>query len=166
MATSNRLETEMRELRGHMELLLTAEFRGPTDGSGAPFLKLRSSPKAQGLDDVTSFVDDRVAVVQHHMVRRGDPTGTSSCGSVALKGRRTSGGPVTLHVYVEDVDAVFARALAAGARELPPVADQFYGDRSGMFVDPFGHQWNVASHTEDVSAEEMHRRAAEVMRQD
>ena len=87
--------------------------------------------------------------------------------SMGIKGPTHFGGtPVTLHVYVEDVDAVFARALAAGARELRPVADQFYGDRSGMFVDPFGHQWNVASHTEDVSAAEMHRRASEAMRQD
>ena len=87
--------------------------------------------------------------------------------AMGIKGPTHFGGtPVTLHVYVENVDAVFARALAAGARELRPVADQFYGDRSGMFLDPFGHQWNVASHIEDVSDEEMRRRAAEAMRQE
>jgi PhnB protein len=73
------------------------------------------------------------------------------------------GTPVTISVYVEDVDAVYARALAAGATELRPVADQFYGDRSGQFVDPFGHKWNVASHVEDVSPEDMATRAAAEM---
>lgn len=79
-------------------------------------------------------------------------------------GPRTVGGtPVTLHVYVEDVDAVFARALANGATALRPVADQFYGDRSGSFTDPFGHRWNVASHIEDVPPQEMAARAAAAM---
>ncbi|MCH0539710.1 VOC family protein [Streptomyces sp. MUM 203J] len=77
---------------------------------------------------------------------------------------RTVGGtPVNLYVYVEDVDAVFAKALARGAREMDPVKDQFYGDRSGSFEDPFGHRWNVASHVEDVPADEMERRAREAM---
>jgi PhnB protein len=70
------------------------------------------------------------------------------------------GTPVTLSVYVEDVDDVFARALAAGASEQRPVQNQFYGDRSGQFVDPWGHRWNVASRVEYVSPEEMQRRAA------
>ena len=73
------------------------------------------------------------------------------------------GSPVFLMVYVEDVDDVFARAIKAGATELQPVQDQFYGDRSGQFRDPFGHTWNVASHVEDVPPEEMAKRAAEAM---
>jgi PhnB protein len=73
------------------------------------------------------------------------------------------GSPVTLMVYVEDVDAVFERALKAGAKEIAPVQDQFYGDRSGQFEDPFGHRWNVASHVEDVPPEEMEKRAAQAM---
>ncbi len=78
-------------------------------------------------------------------------------------GPRTVGGtPVGLSVYVEDVDAVFDRAVKAGAKALRPVEDQFYGDRSGTFEDPFGHMWNVASHIEDVSPDEMARRAAEM----
>lgn len=72
------------------------------------------------------------------------------------------GTPVMLMVYVEDVDDVFARAIKAGATETRPVQDQFYGDRSGMFNDPWGHSWNVASHIEDVSPEEMERRMAEM----
>jgi len=71
------------------------------------------------------------------------------------------GSPVTLSVYVEDVDAVFDRAIAAGAKSLRPLKNEFYGDRSGQFEDPFGHHWSVASHVEDVSPEEMERRSAE-----
>jgi PhnB protein len=73
------------------------------------------------------------------------------------------GSPVTLSVYVEDVDDVFARALKAGATETRPVQDQFYGDRLGQFEDPFGHVWAVATHIEDVAPDEMAKRAAEMM---
>jgi PhnB protein len=69
------------------------------------------------------------------------------------------GSPVTVSLYVEDVDAVFARALEAGATEVRAVTDQFYGDRAGQFSDPWGHLWSVATHVEDVSPEEMARRA-------
>jgi PhnB protein len=70
------------------------------------------------------------------------------------------GTSVTLSVYVEDVDATFDRAVNEGATALRPVEDQFYGDRSGQFEDPFGHRWNVATHVEDVAPEEMAKRAA------
>jgi PhnB protein len=73
------------------------------------------------------------------------------------------GSTVTVMVYVEDVDDVFARAIAAGATEIAPVQNQFYGDRSGQFQDPFGHRWSVASHVEDVAPDEMERRAREAM---
>jgi PhnB protein len=79
----------------------------------------------------------------------------------ALGPRSVGGTPVSLHVYVEDVDGVFARAIEAGAKELTPLEDKFYGDRLGSFEDPFGHHWNVASHIEDISPEEMEKRAAE-----
>lgn len=75
----------------------------------------------------------------------------------------TNRSPVTLHVYVEDVDATMEQAVAAGATTSRPVEDQFYGDRSGQFVDPFGHLWNIASHVEDVAPDEMERRAAAAM---
>lgn len=70
------------------------------------------------------------------------------------------GTPVTVVVYVDDVDAVFDRAVKGGAKALQPVEDKFYGDRSGEFEDPFGHRWSVASHVEDVAPDEMARRAA------
>jgi PhnB protein len=79
----------------------------------------------------------------------------------ALSPPTVGGTPVSLHVYVEDADAVFARAIDAGAKELQPVEDKFYGDRSGSFEDPFGHRWHIASHVEDVSPEEMEKRMAE-----
>ena len=80
-----------------------------------------------------------------------------------LSPARIGGTAVTLHTYVEDVDAVFEKALAAGAKSLRSVENQFYGDRSGQFEDPFGHRWNVASHVEDVDPEEMARRAEAAM---
>jgi PhnB protein len=70
------------------------------------------------------------------------------------------GTPVTVMVYVADVDAVFNRALKAGATEERKVENQFYGDRAGQFVDPFGHKWFVATHVEDVTPEEVAKRAA------
>jgi PhnB protein len=73
------------------------------------------------------------------------------------------GTPMTIMVYVEDVDSVFERALKAGATALRPVEYQFYGDRAGQFEDPFGHRWFVATHVEDVPPDEMAKRAAEAM---
>lgn len=85
---------------------------------------------------------------------------------MGAQGPKTVGGtPVTLSVYVEDVDATFRRALDAGARALREVADQFYGDRVGSFEDPFGHHWHVATHIEDVSPDEMQRRAEAAMQE-
>jgi PhnB protein len=77
--------------------------------------------------------------------------------------KAVGGTPVTISVYVDDVDAVFQRALDAGATSVRPVENQFYGDRLGMFVDPFGHRWSVATRVEDVPPDEMERRAAQMM---
>ena len=70
------------------------------------------------------------------------------------------GSPISIMVYVEDVDEQFKQALAAGGTELRPLTDQFYGDRSGTLKDPFGHRWHLSTHKEDVSMEEMNRRMA------
>lgn len=79
-----------------------------------------------------------------------------------IRGPRSVGGsPVLISVYVEDVDAMFERAVAAGAKELSAPKDEFYGDRSASFEDPFGHRWSIATHVEDVSPEEMQRRSEE-----
>lgn len=79
-----------------------------------------------------------------------DTLGGASCG---------------LALYVEDADALFKQALAAGAKEQRPMKDQFYGDRSGTVTDPFGHTWTIGTHKEDVSPEEMNRRFNEMMKQ-
>ena len=77
-------------------------------------------------------------------------------------GPQTLGGTsVSIHMYVEDVDAFAERAVAAGAKLLRPVSDQFYGDRVAALEDPFGHRWSFAMRVEEVSPEEMRRRAAE-----
>ena len=75
------------------------------------------------------------------------------------------GGSVSFTIYVPDCDAVYNAALEAGASVIRPVADQFYGDRSGLLLDPFGHSWNIATHMEDVSAEEIKKRADEAFGQ-
>lgn len=77
--------------------------------------------------------------------------------------RSMGGTPTTLMIYVEDVDAVFQRAIDAGATEVMPVKDHFYGDRSGTVEDPFGHRWSIATHVEDVPPDELERRAKEMM---
>ncbi len=74
-----------------------------------------------------------------------------------------NGSPVTIHLYVEDCDAAFNKATQAGAEALMPPSDMFWGDRYGKLKDPFGHQWSIATHTEDVSPEECAKRCAESM---
>ena len=96
--------------------------------------------------------------LMHASVRIGDSTvmltdempDYGALGPKALKG-----SPVTIHLYVEDVDAFAARAVAAGAKVTMPVADMFWGDRYGQLEDPFGHKWSIATHVRDVTPEEM-----------
>jgi PhnB protein len=71
-----------------------------------------------------------------------------------------NGSPVSLMLYVDDVDAFAKKAIAAGTKVLRPVENQFYGDRSGTFLDPLGYKWTIGTHVEDVSPEEMERRMA------
>ena len=82
------------------------------------------------------------------------------------RGPKSIGGtPVSIVLYVENVDAVWKRALEAGAKQVRPLENQFYGDRMGTLEDPFGHLWSVATHVEDVAPEEMDRRMQEMMKQ-
>jgi PhnB protein len=99
--------------------------------------------------------------VMHAEVRIGDSPImlADECPEMGFRGPEALGGSaVGIHLYVEDVDARFQQALAAGARAMRPVADQFYGDRSGTLTDPFGHVWTLATHKEDLSQEEIARR--------
>lgn len=77
-----------------------------------------------------------------------------------LSPKTVGGSPVMIHLYLDDVDATANRAVAAGAKVTRPVADQFYGDRGGQLEDPFGHKWYVSTHKEDLSPEEIEKRAA------
>jgi PhnB protein len=116
------------------------------------------------------------ALGAHELLRNTAPDGTSIMHSELLLGDSrffvvdefagsmaspaTLGGtPVTLHLYVRDVDALFARAVDAGAHVLMAVADQFWGDRYGMLTDPFGHRWSIASRIEDLSPKGLQDRA-------
>lgn len=104
--------------------------------------------------------------IAHAELQFGDSVVMLSDASPEMNfsGPKTYGGsPVIISVYVEDVDATFAKAIEAGAKEERAVETQFYGDRSGGFEDPWGHRWYVASHVEDVSEEEMAKRAQEMM---
>ena len=73
----------------------------------------------------------------------------------ALGPKTLKGTPVTVHLYVEDADAAMAQAVAAGATVKMPVDDMFWGDRYGVLIDPFGHQWSLATHTRDLTPEQM-----------
>ena len=79
--------------------------------------------------------------------------------------RTLKGSPVTIHLYVDDADATVAQAVAAGAKVTMPVADMFWGDRYGQLEDPFGHRWSVATHTRDLSPEEMREGMAKMSSQ-
>ena len=98
-------------------------------------------------------IGDSVVIVEDEDPQRG--TKAPPPGGLA-------GSPASLFIYVEDVDAVIAHAADLGATVQRPAEDQFYGDRDGHIVDPFGHGWTVASHVEDVSPEELGRRMAEL----
>ena len=86
-----------------------------------------------------------------------------SMGQGHVSATTVGGSPVSLYVYLKDVDKVFERAVAEGAKVLKPVQDQFYGDRNGFLQDPFGHLWGVSTHVEDVSADEMKKRMQKLM---
>ncbi len=83
----------------------------------------------------------------------------------AVSPKTVGGSPVTLHVYVEDVDQTFQAALDAGATERQAIETKFYGDRGGEFEDPFGHRWSIATHVEDVPPEELEQRASQMAAQ-
>jgi PhnB protein len=96
--------------------------------------------------------------LMHAMVRIGDSAlmlVDESPDWGALGPKALKGSPVTIHLYVHDVDAAVARAVAAGAKLTMPVADMFWGDRYGQLEDPFGHRWSVVTHTRDMSLEQI-----------
>jgi PhnB protein len=112
-----------------------------------------------GASDAIEFYSSVLGAKER--MRMGGPDGKVGHAELEIGNSKTTGGtPVSLHVYVEDVDGVFQQALDAGATERQALENKFYGDRSGSFEDPFGHVWHVASHVEDVPPDEMEKRAA------
>ncbi|WP_343586326.1 VOC family protein [Herbaspirillum sp.] len=83
------------------------------------------------------------------------------CQSVGPKA--LGGSPISIHLYVEDADAVFAQAVAAGAEVVMPLADMFWGDRYGLVTDPFGHKWSIATHMRDLTSDEIREGASAMM---
>jgi PhnB protein len=135
---------------------------------------------ADGADAAIDFYQEVFGATER--MRMGGPDGTIGHAEIqigdsvimladpfpdmgAVDPKSLGGSPVTISVYVEDVDATFAKALERGATEDRAIENQFYGDRSGQFTDPFGHRWSVASHVEDVPPDEMERRAEEYAQQ-
>lgn len=119
--------------------------------------------KAFGAHELFRIAGHDANSIGHAEIKIGDsvlmladqPPGDAHKSPLAL-----GGTPVSLLLYVRDVDTVFKRAIEAGAKQIAPVEDKFYGDRMGTLVDPFGHQWSIGTHIEDVSPEEMCKRAA------
>lgn len=137
--------------------------------SVTPYLIIRGAAKA--LDYYKQVFGARVMVrmdagegkVAHAEIKVGDSVvmladEQPEMGFVAPES--IGGSPVCLMLYVPDVDTVFERAIAAGAKQLRPLENQFYGDRNGTLTDPFGHVWTIGTHVEDVSPEEMKNRMA------
>ena len=117
--------------------------------------------KALGAEEVLRM-EDPGGKVHHAEIKIGDSRimlADEHPELQALSPKTIGGSPVSIHLYVEDVDAAVERAVAAGAKLVRPVADQFYGDRVGGIVDPFGYRWFIATHKEDLSIEEIRRRA-------
>jgi PhnB protein len=122
--------------------------------------------KALGATEIMRFPgpDGRV---MHAEIKIGDSMLMLADENPAMGARspKTLGGsPISIMLYVEDADARFNQAVAAGAKVVRPLMDQFYGDRSGIVEDPFGHSWSISTHKEDVPAEEMQRRAEAFMK--
>jgi PhnB protein len=151
----------------------------------------KAKPIPKGLEGATPYLccKDAARAIEFYkkafgateVMRMADPTGrighaeikigaaiimlSDEHPEIGVRSPQSLGGsPVGINVYVEDVDALATQAVAAGAKLLRPVADQFYGDRSATLEDPFGHRWFFATHKEDVSAEEMQKRYAAMMK--
>ena len=118
--------------------------------------------RALGADERMRFLGPDGTSILHAEIKIGDSfimLGEEH-PAMGCRGPQNLGGtPVGLYLYVEDADHAFSRAISAGATVLMPVADMFWGDRCGQFTDPFGHKWSLATHKEDLSQEEIRKRA-------
>jgi len=119
--------------------------------------------KAFGAEEIMRMPGPDGKSIMHAEVKIGDSFVyiASEFPDMGCKSPQSFGGsPVTLHLYVDNVDSLFQRAISAGAKAVMPLTDMFWGDRYGQVDDPFGHRWSMATHVEDLSPEEIGRRAA------
>jgi PhnB protein len=151
-------------------MLPSIGFRYFGDSKEARVANVKSTP--EGYHSVTPYLFIKGAAnaieFMHAELRIGDSVVMLADENLQIgaKSPETLGGTSSsLHVYFENVDAVAEKAVEAGAKLARPVKDQFYGDRTGALIDPFGHMWSIATHIEDVSREEMQKRAAIAMSQ-
>ncbi len=124
--------------------------------------------KAFGARERSRMMDPDGRTVMHAELMIGDSTIMLADENPRNEGkspRSLGGSTVTLHLYVDDVDAVFSRALASGARQVMPLENTFWGDRFGEVADPFGHHWSIATHIQDVAPDEMMERMQAAMAQ-
>ncbi len=143
--------------------------------SVTPYLFVRDAARAiefykhaLGAKELMRFPDPS-GKVMHAEIQVGDSRVMfgEECPERGARGPETLGGTsMSLYVYVDNVDDRFTRAVAAGGKAVHPVTDQFYGDRTGSLMDPFGHMWTIATHKEDVEPAEIQRRMKEVMKQE
>ena len=118
--------------------------------------------RAFGAEELMRFLGQDEKSIMHAEIRIGNSIIMlgEEHPEMGCRGPQSLGGtPVGLYLYLEDADHVFTRAVSAGAKADMPVADMFWGDRCGQLTDPFGHKWNLATHKEDLTAEEMRKRA-------
>ena len=134
-----------------------------------PYLIVKGAAKALEFYKKALGAEERVRMrgpegkIMHAEIQIGDSTimlADEFPQMGAVSPQSLGGTPVGICLYVQDVDTLFKRAIAAGGKEERPLQNQFYGDRSGTMVDPFGHKWTIATHIEDVTPEEMQRRMA------
>jgi PhnB protein len=154
---------------------MTAKVKPIPDGyhSVTPYLIIKGSGDAIEFYKKAFNARERLRVpgpggkVMHAEIEIGDSVvmmGEETPEMGALSPATIGGTPVSIHLYVNEVDKMFAQALAAGGKQERPLQNQFYGDRSGGLVDPFGHKWHLSQHIEDVSPEEIDRRMKEMMK--
>jgi uncharacterized glyoxalase superfamily protein PhnB len=115
---------------------------------GAKVLGSFPNPTGHGIMHATIQIGDSIVMM-------GDESSSGGCKSAESLGH----SPITLYVYVQDVDAAFKQAVAAGGKVAMPVADQFWGDRAGSITDPFGYSWLIATHTQDLRPDQVRKGA-------
>jgi PhnB protein len=137
-----------------------------------PYLVVRNAQKAIEFYTRAFGAEERVRLqssdgksIMHAELRIGDSVFMLTEESAMMKCQSPEsigGSPLSLYVYVEDVDKIFNQAISAGSKVLDPVSDKFYGDRSGYLKDPFGHLWSIATHKKDLSLDEIKKAGEEV----